>query len=314
MESNEKRIFMFFTTYNFCKIINLFVLVLLNLKVDLRLGIDMSQSVNFYKCVQQKQLLSLFRFEYFCPCYSIRGVISFARFLTGMYGIAKKRPLFFLSTLISILLPPEKLQMQLSRQHQSNLRFSSRRYTYARRNYPFLYYIILIYNPLTTMLPIIASLSMVVGAREREREWRWISRKIDVAADLHYGGACTWRILLWSPVTEMSARYGGAETSVKTTVKRSNYAIARHLQHCILYHTCERAAPPFRKQVRAMRRWRVRFTYWSVKSVKDSSRRDISRFFFSFLGQRSTINWSESCWLDWSTGRLVKIRTPRTRS
>lgn len=196
--------------------------------------------------------------------------------------------------------------MQLSRQQQSNLRFSSRRYTYARRNYPFLHYIILIYNPLTTMLPIIASLSIYGGRskREREREWRWISRKIDVAVDLHYGGACTWRILLWSPVTEMSARYGGAETSVNTTVKRSNYAIARHLQHCILYHTCERAAPPFREQVRAVRRWRVRFTYWNVnKSVKDLSRRDISRFFPSSM---TTINDKPIgivlAWLiDWET-------------
>ena len=28
----------------------------------------------------------------------------------------------------------------------------------------------------------------------------------------------------------------GAETSVKTAIKRSNYAIARQLQRCILYH------------------------------------------------------------------------------
>lgn len=96
-----------------------------------------------------------------------------------MYGISEKETIIFLSTLISILLPPEKLQMQLSRQRQSNLRFSSRRYTYARRNYPFLHYIILIYNPLTTMLPIIASLSIRGDRSERERE-----RKRRVAMDL----------------------------------------------------------------------------------------------------------------------------------
>lgn len=36
----------------------------------------------------------------------------------------------------------------------------------------------------------------------------------------------------------------GAETSVKTAVKRSNYAIARHLRRCILYRrACGRTRP-----------------------------------------------------------------------
>lgn len=79
----------------------------------------------------------------------------------------------------------------------------------------------------------------------------------------------------------MSARYGGAETSVKTTVKRSNYAIARHLQHCILYHTCRRTWTLFREQRR-----HIRFTRWNAELIQE---RFLSLCFF-FLSSTTTIS------------------------
>jgi len=109
----------------------------------------------------------------------------------------------------------------------------------------------------------------------------------------------------------------GAETSVKTAVKRSNYAIAWHLQRCILYRyacgrTGELASSSFRKRVWAMRRDtfnRLKFTCYkkSSKLIFIKHREIIGDLsLFLFHGNYQPIGIALAWLISWLARRVEK--------